>query len=171
MCVLFLAHPRRTVTKLRLLFTVVIVLFGIMNLGAGAGAVMDARARARVMAQLCDERCGFRHADADGRVWLWRFGMDALTAEMGTPSGPGVELSLCFGLPFARLRAAMPDEVRMPRVSVLHRGSAARCLTHRHARADRACSGLPAPLLTRLGGATASAPPACATRRRCTRTC
>jgi hypothetical protein len=155
------------------------VLFGIMNLGAGAGAVMDARARARVMAQLCDERCGFCHGDADGRVWLWRFGMDALTAEMGTPSGPGVELSMCFGLPFARLRAAMPDEVRTPRPAaaarcvcvVLHRGSVALCLMHRHARADGARSGSPAPLWTRSGGATASAPPACATPRRCTRTC
>jgi hypothetical protein len=126
-------NPADIVTKLKLLFTVVIVLFGIMNLGAGVGAVMDARERARIMAQLCTERCGFRHGDADGRVWLWRFGIAALGTEMGTPSGPGVELSLCFGLPFARLRAAMPDEVRV-RVRVHRLATAA---THSSKRAFR----------------------------------
>ena len=43
-------------------------------------------------------------------TWLWRFGLDELPDELGPPTGPAVEMSVVFGMPFARLRAALPDE-------------------------------------------------------------
>ena len=93
-----------------------------MNLGAGLGFYLDARDKAAVAARLHDPACGFRVAD-DG-TWLWRFGLEPLPDELAPPSGPAVQLSLVLGLPFARLRAALPDEF-----FITHLGDA---LGHRH---------------------------------------
>jgi hypothetical protein len=101
-------NPADLVTKLRTLFIIVIVLFGMMNLGAALGFWLDRGERVGVNEKLCDERCGFRVAD-DG-AWLWRFGLDELEHELSPPTGPAVELAAVFGMPFARLRAALPDE-------------------------------------------------------------
>jgi len=101
-------NPADLVTKLKTLFIIVIVLFGMMNLGAALGFWLDRGERAGVNEKLCDERCGFRVAD-DG-AWLWRFGLDELEHELSAPTGPAVELAAVFGMPFARLRAALPDE-------------------------------------------------------------
>jgi hypothetical protein len=97
------------VTKLKLLFIVVIALFGGMNLGAAVGALMDQRERADVNARLRTAACGFRVLE-DG-TQLWRFALHPLTEELAPPQGPAVQLSLVLGMPFARLRAAMPDSM------------------------------------------------------------
>ncbi len=81
-----------------------------MNIGAGVGFVFDARERADVAKRLHAPGCGFRVV-AESGVHLWRFGVDELPDELAAPTGPAVELSLVFGLPFARLRAALPDEL------------------------------------------------------------
>jgi hypothetical protein len=114
---LFGLNPADLVTELRLLFIVVISLFGVMNIGAALGFFMDARERRLVVERLCDARCGFRVAadtyngeDTGHGALLWRFGLDELRDELAAPSGPGVQLSAVMGLPWARLRAAMPDE-------------------------------------------------------------
>jgi hypothetical protein len=133
-------------TKLKLLFIVVISLFGAvsalhscffallsramriccfhlqMNLGAALGFYLDARDKKIVAARLHDPACGYRVAD-DG-AWLWRFGLEPLPDVLAPPSGPAVQLALVLGLPFARLRAALPDEF-----FVTHLGAA---LGHRH---------------------------------------
>ena len=93
-----------------------------MNLGAALGYYLDARDKAAVTARLHDPACGFRVAD-DG-TWLWRFGLEPLPDVLAPPSGPAVQLALVLGLPFARLRAALPDEF-----FVTHLGAA---LGHRH---------------------------------------
>ena len=100
--------PGDLVTKLRLLFIVVCCLFGGMNVGAAFGYAMDQRERAAVAARLRHPACGFRVAH-DG-TWLWRFGLDPLQSEMDSPSGPAVQLATVLGVPFARLRVALPDE-------------------------------------------------------------
>jgi hypothetical protein len=97
------------VTKLRLLFITVCILFGAMNVGAAVGWTIDHRERARIVAQLRDPHCGFR-VTADG-VQLWRFGLEPLADEIAAPTGPAVELAAVLGVPFARLRAALPDEL------------------------------------------------------------
>jgi hypothetical protein len=103
----------------RLLFTVVIVLFGIMNLGAAVGFVLDSRQRAHFFERLQAEEVGFRTEGADGATWVWRFALDPLYAEIGAPTGTAVALTALLGLPLARLRAALPDEVRR-RVRIIH---------------------------------------------------
>jgi hypothetical protein len=86
------------VTKLRLLFILVISLFGAMHVGGVIALLMDVRERARVNTRLCDEACGFR-VTADG-AWLWRFSLDPLPdgVELTAPSGPAVELAAVLGM-------------------------------------------------------------------------
>jgi hypothetical protein len=101
--------PRDVTVKLRVLFIIVASLFGGVTVGAAVGFALDVRERARVAAQLRDARYGFR-VTARG-AWVWRFGLEPLLGEMAPPRGPAVELSQVFGLPFARLRASLPDEM------------------------------------------------------------
>jgi hypothetical protein len=55
------------------------------------------------------EEVGFR-TDDDG-AWLWRFTLEPLRSEVDTPRGSAVHLTSLLGIPFARLRAALPDEL------------------------------------------------------------
>ncbi len=102
-------NPADLVTKLKLLFTVVVTLFGLLHIGGIVAWVMDAREKAHVAERLRDPACGYRVTE-DG-VSLWRFGLDPLPDEIAAPSGPAIELAAVFGLPMARLRAAMPNEL------------------------------------------------------------
>jgi hypothetical protein len=99
----------------RLLFIVVIVLFSVMNLGAALGWVLDARDRRAFFVQLCAPDVGFRAEGKDGSCWLWHFGLEPLRGEMDAPTGTAVQLAALLGIPFARLRACMPDEARPQR--------------------------------------------------------
>ena len=101
--------PASLLTKLKLLFIVVISLFGSLHIGAGVAYVMDRREKESVAERLLNPACGYRVAD-DG-AWLWRFGLDPLPGEIAAPHGPAVMLSEVLGIPFARLRAALPDEL------------------------------------------------------------
>ena len=83
-------------------------LFGCLHIGGAVAWVMDSREKAHVAQRLRDPACGYRVTD-DGTC-LWRFGLDPLPAEIAAPTGPAVELSAMFGVPIARLRAALPDE-------------------------------------------------------------
>ena len=103
--------PGDIVSKLKMLFTVVIVLFGIMNLGATLGFYLDARERRSVVARLQQADTGFRISPDVEQCWLWRFHLSPLREEMDAPSGSAVVLSNVLGIPFARLRAALPDEL------------------------------------------------------------
>jgi hypothetical protein len=97
--------------ELRLLFIVVIVLFGVMNIGALVGHAIDTRDRKRFVQALQRPEVGFRVV---GDAWLWRFSLDPLKADVGAPTGPAVDITAMLGLPFARVRAALPDEL-LPR--------------------------------------------------------
>ena len=99
----------RCLQKLKLLFTVVVTLFGLLHIGAVTAWVMDSREKQHVADRLRDPACGYRITDSG--VTLWRFGLDPLPDEIAAPSGPAVMLAAVFGLPMARLRAAMPDEL------------------------------------------------------------
>lgn len=102
-------NPADLVTKLKLLFTVVVTLFGLLHIGAVTAWVMDSREKQHVADRLRDPACGYRITDSG--VTLWRFGLDPLPDEIAAPSGPAVMLAAVFGLPMARLRAATPDEL------------------------------------------------------------
>ena len=85
----------------------VISLFGIMNLGAALGFILDTRQRRGVVQRLQRPDAGFRET-AEG-TWLWAFHLDALSDELAPPRGSAVVLTSIFGVPFARLRVALPD--------------------------------------------------------------
>jgi len=88
---------------------VVCVLFGVMNLAALCGAVSDVRERRYYSCRLQTAEVGFRVAE-DG-AWLWRFAVDPLVSQRAAPSGPAVAMCHLLGIPFARLRCALPDEM------------------------------------------------------------
>ena len=101
-------NPADLIGKLKMLFIVVISLFGCLHIGGVVAFVMDIHEKKRVADRLHDPACGYRVTE-DGTT-LWRFGLDPLPEEIAAPCGPAVELSAIFGLPIARLRAALPDE-------------------------------------------------------------
>ncbi len=102
-------NPADLVTKLRTLLLIVVLLFAGCNLGAVLGLALDRRERRRVLARLRAPECGFCTAAEDG-CKLWRFALEPLADEMGAPSGSAVALCTIFGMPFARLRASLPDD-------------------------------------------------------------
>ncbi len=103
--------PEAFVANLSTLLIAVGALFGAMCVGAGIAAAMDAAARRRAFRRLTSASggCGFRLA-RDGVTRLWRFHLDPLPSEIAAPSGAAVQIASIMGVPFARLRAAMPDE-------------------------------------------------------------
>ena len=82
-----------------------------MNLGALVGFLLDARERRAFVAHLQTEEMGFRMGK-DGSCWLWRFSLAPLKGNIDAPTGTAVAITGLLGLPFARLRTAIPDEVR-----------------------------------------------------------
>ena len=81
-----------------------------MNLGAAVGFTMDMRERRTFLERLQTDKMGYREDEATG-AWVWRFQLDPLVSEFQPPSGTAVELCHLLGLPAARLRAALPDEL------------------------------------------------------------
>jgi hypothetical protein len=105
---LLAVDPRDVWRDLRLLFTVVCALFGVMALGGLAGFTMDARERRAVVALMQTPALGFSEEDG---AWLWRFSLNPLDEEIDKPTGTAVALSMLLGVPLARLRLALPDEM------------------------------------------------------------
>ena len=97
------------ITKLKLLFIVVISLFAGMNIGSALTFGIDVRERRRIGERLRTPECGFRVTD-DG-VYLWRFALEPLPDELAPPRGPAVEMSQVMGVPWSRMRAALPDDL------------------------------------------------------------
>ena len=97
------------ITKLKMLFLVVTILFGFMNLGAAAGFALDRRKRIDFIQCMQTNEVGFRMGPKG--EWLWSFSLDPLRGELDAPTGPAVSLSALLGIPLVRLRAALPDEL------------------------------------------------------------
>ena len=118
-------NPADIVTKLRMLFIVVITIFGVMNLGAGIGAFLDAQERRNSIIRLTKPSTGFllvplhsgsgEHSSpsdsADDGVWTWSFEQQPLMSPVESPRGSGPTLALAMSLPYFRLRLAIPEEL------------------------------------------------------------
>lgn len=103
--------PRDIATKLRVLLIVTVGLFGLMHLLAGIVFVLDERDMARRFRSLCAK---FGHVTHPGGAWTWHFGQEerfAAGASIGLVSGGVVELCRELGLPYVRLRMAIPEEI------------------------------------------------------------
>ena len=100
-------NPADLTTKLRMLFGVVIGLFGLMHVGALVGRVQDGGEQAATLAQLKSRSLGF--AEQKGGAWTWRCTQDAVSVKRKGTSGSLVELARLIGMPYIRLRAAIPE--------------------------------------------------------------
>ena len=99
--------PGDIVTKLRFLFIVVVSLFGFMQVGAVVGYFLDAGERRTTLATLQQPEMGFEELPFG--VWTWRCVQDPLERAVAAPSGSAMHLATVLGLPFVRLRAAVPE--------------------------------------------------------------
>jgi len=80
-----------------------------VNIGAAVGGGMDRRERRQYMVRLQKPAMGYR--EAEGGAWLWSFSVDPMHDIIDAPTGPAVEICELLGIPFARLRYALPDEM------------------------------------------------------------
>ena len=80
-----------------------------VNVGAAVGGIMDRRERRHYLERLQQPHMGYRVAE--GGAWLWSFSVQPLHDTLDAPTGPAVELCELLGIPFARLRFALPDEM------------------------------------------------------------
>jgi hypothetical protein len=99
--------PGDIVTKLKFLFAVVITLFGFMNVGAVIAFIMDMRERKSTLALLQQSEMGFEEHD-DG-AWTWTCEQREMRSAVEPPGGSAFHLATVFGIPFVRLRAALPE--------------------------------------------------------------
>jgi len=81
-----------------------------VNLGAVAGGIMDRRERKNYLERLRQPHMGYRVAK-DGGAWLWSFSIEPMRDVIDAPVGPAVEICELLGIPFARLRYALPGEM------------------------------------------------------------
>ena len=70
---------------------------------------MDRRERQSYLERLRQPHLGYRVAE--GGAWLWSFSVDPMHDIIDAPTGPAVEICEMLGIPFARLRFALPDEM------------------------------------------------------------
>jgi hypothetical protein len=69
---------------------------------------MDLGEKRKTLAALQSPECGFQ--ELPGGVWTWTCEQEPLTAAVQAPQGSAFALSSVMGLPFVRLRAALPEE-------------------------------------------------------------
>jgi hypothetical protein len=106
---MFAITPGDIITKLRFFLCVICVLFGVMHLGAAVGVAMDAAAKRRVLTALLSDTFAFE--EHPGGVWTWSLYQQPVVADFGAVVGPVVDLAGVIGIPFARLRCALPEEL------------------------------------------------------------
>ncbi len=78
-----------------------------MNAGAVVAFGLDMQERRATLATLMRPEAGF--VELPDGVWLWRCVQQPLTSAVQAPAGTAVVLAAIFGLPFVRLRAALPE--------------------------------------------------------------
>jgi hypothetical protein len=104
--------PRDIFTKLRMLAGVVIGLFCVMHLGAALGALQDRSERQRTLARLHSRALGFTPCDSgDEAAWVWELRQEAVKRDLDTLAGPAANAARLVGMPYIRLRAALPEEL------------------------------------------------------------
>ena len=99
--------PGDLITKLKFLFIVVMSLFSVMNVGAIIAFFLDVQERRATIAKLLQPEMGFD--ELVGGVWTWRCVQEPLTRAVAAPAGSAMHLASVLGLPFVRLRAAIPE--------------------------------------------------------------
>ena len=89
------------------LFSAVVCLFTFMNGGAVIGYYQDASERKRTLHTLLQPALGF--TELPGDLWTWRCTQSPLTRAVQAPAGSAALLARVLGLPWVRLRCALPE--------------------------------------------------------------
>ena len=77
-------------------------------MGALVASIMDLSDKRKTLAALQSPECGF--CELPGGVWTWTCEQEPLAAAVQAPQGSAFALASVMGLPFVRLRAALPEE-------------------------------------------------------------
>jgi hypothetical protein len=101
--------PADLVTRLQLLFCIVVGLFGAMHIGALVGYAQDRSERAALLAHLMSSDMGFEQQPCG--AWTWAFTQPSLLDDVGLVPGNMTLLARAVGMPFSRLRCAIPPEL------------------------------------------------------------
>ena len=125
--------PLDIITHLKFFLILVCALFGAMLLGAGLAGARDRLDSRVVLRKIKDAKCGFEPAviGADGKpgtpgekahghghaagaggagsVWLWTLYQESLDGDVFCVTGPIVNACGVIGIPFSRLRTAIPE--------------------------------------------------------------
>lgn len=94
--------------KQRMFAGIVFGLFGLMLLAAGALFPVDLRVRQAALANLKKRDFGFR---SFGGAWTWSLSQSGLGDAVDRAGGTAVNVAGIIGIPFVRLRAAIPEEL------------------------------------------------------------
>lgn len=118
---LYSIPSRGILSTFRFFLYVVTVIFGCMHVCAALSLLLDRRDRAAALERLQDpDRMGFRQQGGDGGwleagrdrgVWTWALAQHPLVREADAVRGPLVAFSGELGLPLARLRAFIPEDM------------------------------------------------------------
>lgn len=101
--------PGDIITKLRFFLYLIAILFGVMHVGAALGYLRDKADRCSAIESLqAPGQCGF--AEREG-AWTWFLVQDPLEDDVFKVGGSFVNASGVIGLPFARLRMAIPEDL------------------------------------------------------------
>lgn len=57
------------ITKLSVLFTIVMSMFGAMHVGAALALVFESKESERIRAELMSDKCGYVHTEGDINLW------------------------------------------------------------------------------------------------------
>jgi hypothetical protein len=110
------------IKKLKTLFEMVVIMFGLMHVGALVGVMQDRAHNAKVIRHVTSPGMGFQLSPTG--AWMWHLQQQPLQGDVGTPEGSAVALAGVLGFPFIRLRVALPEEY-LP-------GSAAEAIGRKH---------------------------------------
>ena len=102
-------NPADLVSKLKVLFAIVVGLFGMMHVGAAFGLVQDVREERAYLERLHAPSLGF--VEQKCGAWTWYFSQLPLESDLGAVPGNLMEIARIIGVPFARVRCAIPEEL------------------------------------------------------------
>lgn len=110
---LFAINPLDIITKLRFFLYLIVILFGSMHVLAFVAWLRDVSDARYVMRRLRDE-CGFSEMGEE-KAWTWFLAQESdPNSTVFQVRGTAVAFCSLLGLPFSRIRTAMPEEARRP---------------------------------------------------------
>lgn len=84
-----------------------VLLFGFMHIGAIFAFFLDRRDRDHIRAEVFNDKCGFA---LESDAWTWSLEQEDLSDPVHPVKGSAVHFCSVLGLPYARIRSAVPED-------------------------------------------------------------